>query len=327
MGCCPCKRSSLRMRGIWALLKGMDRISVSTFCNINEHTLIEWINRFNRSGIDGLIEKKRRGAPRKITMDEIRKSVIPILENPSLSNQTHWTAIKLHGHIKDNMKMEVSYQTLLRYLHEGGYCRKMPRSMPLPKDVELWQEERKSFIKKLQCWTEDENISLWFADECGVEGDPRPRKRWVKRGSNPRIPYSGSHIRRNIIGAVNPKTGQLSSLVFSHCDTDVFQAFLDILAKESPQLDDKKQYLIMDNASWHKTKRLNWHHFIPQYLPPYSPDYNPIERFWLRLKNDFFTDFFTRNIQDLESRIIQAIQSFMHNQSTVASQCAISGNF
>ncbi|MFO1511689.1 MAG: transposase [Verrucomicrobiota bacterium] len=49
-----------------------------------------------------------------------------------------------------------------------------------------------------------------------------------------------------------------------------------------------RQLVIVDNASWHKSSRLNWHHFEPKFLPGYSPDFNPIERLRLRLKADRF---------------------------------------
>ena len=45
-------------------------------------------------------------------------------------------------------------------------------------------------------------VQLWFGDECGVEGDPRPRQRWVKRGSRPKVGYTGAHLRSSVIGAV-----------------------------------------------------------------------------------------------------------------------------
>ena len=170
-------------------------------------------------------------------------------------------------------------------------------------------------------------MELWFSDECGIEGDPRPRKRWVEKGSSPTIPYAGTHLRRSVIGAVCPQNGCLSALIFSHCNTGIFQIFLDNLASEVPPRPDKRQLLILDNASWHKAKSLHWHHFEPVYLPPYSPDFNPIERFWLRLKADFFTDFFAKKGTELEERIVQALRSFFDQPEKVASNCAISGNF
>ena len=50
------------------------------------------------------------------------------------------------------------------------------------------------------------------------------------------------------------------------------------MAAEVPERKGKRLLLVLDNASWHKTKRLDWHHIEPVCLPPYSPDFNPIER-------------------------------------------------
>lgn len=102
----------------------------------------------------------------------------------------------------------------------------------------------------------------------------------MKRGSRPTQGYYGGHVRQNVVGAVSPETGQLVSLIVPHCDTEVFQLFLDVMASEVPKKRNKKVILVLDNASWHKAKSLNWHHIEPVYLPPYSPDFNPIERFW-----------------------------------------------
>lgn len=79
----------------------------------------------------------------------------------------------------------------------------------------------------------------------------------------------------------------------------------------------------MDNASWHKTKRLNWHGFELAYLPPYSPDFNPIERLWLRLKSDWFADFIAKNPDDLWDRICVGLNALMQHPSILQSTCAI----
>lgn len=327
MNCTPCKRSALRMRGIWSMGKGMDRASVALFCNVHEHTVLEWIKLFNEHGIDGLIEKDRKGAPRKITAEQMEKEVIPLLNNPQNAQQQHWTIVKLHGYLKKQLSKEVSYPSLVRYIHEYGYVARVPRTIPEPQDKDSWQKQRERFNQDLFGWLNDPGIELWFCDECGIEADPRPRKRWVLKGSKPTIAYAGTHLRRSVIGAVCPGNGMLSTLIFSHCNTDIFQAFLDNLAQENPPKENKTYRLIVDNASWHKAKKLNWHHFIPSYLPPYSPDFNPIERFWLRLKSEHFADFFTRCSDQFENRIINALKSFFITPESVSKTCAISGNF
>ena len=92
--------------------------------------------------------------------------------------------------------------------------------------------------------------------------------------------------------------------------------------KRFPLLASKRRLLIVDNASWHKAQRLNWHHFEVYYLPGYSPDLNPIERLWLRLKVDFFSDFIAKSPEQLTQRLCHALTSLMNDPETVASQCA-----
>jgi transposase len=77
-------------------------------------------------------------------------------------------------------------------------------------------------------------------------------------------------------------------MLFNLCDSQTFQVFLDPLAQENPPVAGCRAILVLDNASRHKVKRLNWHHFQPEYLPPRSPDLNAIERLWLRIKADWF---------------------------------------
>ena len=79
---------------------------------------------------------------------------------------------------------------------------------------------------------------------------------------------------------------------------------------------------MLDNASWHKVKTLRWHDFEPLFLPPYSPDFNPIERLWLRLKADFFTDWIARNAQQLEERLCLALNHFIDHPAKISSICS-----
>ena len=284
MKCAPTERSSLRLRAIGALYRGMEREVVRQFCNVSERTILYWIERFNDRGIDGLIQRGEAGRPRKIERQEVKATVLELVDNPQKAGQEHWTGRKLHGYLTEALKLEVGYSTLLR---------------------------REEFVKRLEGWCADPEVEIWFADESGIEGDPRPRRRWVKRGSRPRVPYEGTHIRANVLGAICPATGQLVSLIFDYCDTNVFQALIDTLQDEAAPTRAKRRILIMDNASWHKTKRLNWHSIEPAYLPPYSPDFNPIERLWLRLKADFFSDFIAKTPDQLVDRICKGINDLM----------------
>jgi hypothetical protein len=86
----------------------------------------------------------------------------------------------------------------------------------------------------------------------------------VKISSKSNIPYYGKHIRTNILGAICPYTGEISTLIFDYCDINSFQIFLNQLAEQTRKRSKKKDIiLILDNASWHKSQKLVWQHIKP----------------------------------------------------------------
>jgi transposase len=318
MEAAPNKRSYLRLAAIRALLMGVPRPQVCRLYHRSDRWVRLCIEMFNRGGIDALASKPRAGRPPKVKLKRLRDLLIPVLEEPAKAGELHWTGVKLHGWLKRQLAIELGYRTVIRYLHQLDYHLRVPRTWPERQD----EAARRAFLAALDALQQEPTVELWFADECGLEGDPRPRRRWVARGSRPRVPYLGDHIRANVVGAVCPQSGQCFALIFEGVDTDAFQLFLDQLAQAVPREAGKRRLLIIDNASWHKAERLNWHHFEPRFLPAYSPDLNPIERLWLRLKADWFSDFLAKTPHALLKRLVAGLNAFLEDPPTVASQCA-----
>jgi transposase len=96
-------------------------------------------------------------------------------------------------------------------------------------------------------------------------------------------------------------------LEFTHCDPETFQIFLNEANKDLGA-ERPRQILILDNASWHHRKSLNWGRFEPLFLPPYSFDLNPIGRLWLLMKAEWFTTFSTDKREVLIERLDQALR-------------------
>lgn len=319
MEAAPNKRSYVRLAVLRALFMGYERSDVCQLYDRSDRMVRLWINRFNEAGIDGLTTKPRPGRPRKVKLQRVGDLLVPVLEDPAQAGVVHWTGVKLHGYLKEQLQIELGYSTTLRWLHELDYHRRFPRPWPERQN----EDDRRQYLKELEQLVADPEVELWFGDECGVEGDPRPRQRWVQPGQPRTVPYRGDHIRQNVIGAVCPQNGQLFSLIVDGVDTDVFQVYLDEMAKAVTAREGWRQILILDNASWHKAARLNWHHFEVKFLPGYSPDFNPIERFWLRLKADWFWDYIAPDKEQLCQRLCQALKSFMNTPDKISSVCSI----
>lgn len=299
--CTPTRAGHDRCRAIIALLVGVAPEQVMKIFNKSQRTLSRWIKRFNERGIDGLVDKPKPGRPRAIS-PQMGEKARQIFDNPQQAGHWHWTAVKFHGHLRQTLEIDVHYSTVVRFLHNNNYALKTPRPWPAKQDEAL----REDFRRRVATLAADPDVELWYADESGFEGDPRPRRRWGKKGQELRDKRTGRHLRMNVTGLICPRTGEAFLLEFTHSDTDVFQAFLDE-ANKAVDLSRKRQILILDNATWHKAKRLRWGRFEPLYLPPYSPDLNVIERLWLLIKAEMFTAFYATTMEQLIEQLDKAL--------------------
>jgi transposase len=199
-----------------------------------------------------------------------------------------------------------------------GYVRKKPRKTPAQQD----ETARTEFVEQIKVLRVELGIDLWFCDESGFSGDPVPRRILCLKGSRPTIPYYGSHIRTSAVGAVRPHDGKFVSLVLPYVDTNVFQSFLHELEKNVDK--NRRNIVVLDNATWHKTKRLNWGSLEAKYLPSYSPDFNPIEELWLAIKERFFSWFWTKDEAELDKQVEKALKYYIDQPDLVKSICTMS---
>jgi transposase len=301
-----------RCMAIIMLITGVSRPQVCRAMEACDSALRKWVRAFNQQGIDGLIVKKRPGAPRKIPREKA-DVIAQEIDQPERAQRTFWTAAAFHGYIAEKYQIECSYQTVVRFFHEKGFALKVPQPWPNRQDEAL----REAFRERLRQFSQEEDLDIWYGDETGVEGDPKPRRRWAPKGARPRTVRNGDHVRMSVVGTVCPRTGEFFAIEASHCDTEVFQAFLDEAAR-CVRPTRSRNILIVDNASWHKRKSLDWHFFEPFYLPPYSPDFNPIERLWLVMKATWFNNIHCKDREALVKRIDQALLDLINNPERVA---------
>lgn len=315
--CAKSRGEHNRIQGILALFLGNGRPVVADIFGVSQNTLLRWIQNFNACGIDGLLDKGRPGRSRKIS-PQLAERCVQVLEKPEDADVAHWTGVKFHGWLRDELDVEIGYSTVVRFLHEQNFTWTVPQPWPDRQDEDLRAEYREKF-KELAA---DSDVELWYSDEMGVEGDPRPRRRWSPKGSKARVTKNGDHLRINVCGVIAPRTGQFYGLEFSHMDSEVFQVFLDHANKDIA-FNGKRQIFICDNASWHKRKTLDWGRFEPVYLPPYSPDFNPIEKLWLVIKGEWFTDHVSKDYEQLSLRLDDALKWAMNRKNGNQKTCAI----
>lgn len=309
--------TATRCTAIQMLLAGAKRELVSSALLVTNRALRKWIKCFNDSGVDGLIVKKRPGRMAIINNKQATE-LSQLIDQPQKVDRTFWTARAFHGYISKEYQIECSYETVVRFFHKQGFALKTPQPWSDKQDEQL----REIFVKEMKQLFDQPDVDIWFADESGFEGDPRPRRRWDKKGRKTRVTKNGGHLRMNVIGMVCPRTGQFFAIEASHSDSVTYQAFLNEASK-TVSFQRTTNVLIMDNASWHKRKSTRWHEWQPKYLPPYSPDLNPIERIWLKMKARWFNNHVCKNEEKLMDRLDQAILDIINNPKKTQKTTAI----
>lgn len=125
-----------------------------------------------------------------------------------------------------------------------------------------------------------------FVDESGIDSFIFRSHGWSKRGQAVYGSVSGKRFYRESFIAAKRSSEILSPLCFQGtCYTKLFEMWIEKFLV--PEL-KPGQVVIMDNATFHKSKRTQ--DLIEKagckliFLPPYSPDLNPIEKYWAWFK-------------------------------------------
>src|ERR1700733_9134731 len=97
MEAAPNKRSYIRLAAIRAMFMGMDRETVCALYDRTDRMGRLWMTLFNAGGIDALATKPRPGRRRKVKLERLKDLLVPVLEDPTLAKELHWTGVKIHG--------------------------------------------------------------------------------------------------------------------------------------------------------------------------------------------------------------------------------------
>ena len=156
MEAAPNRRSYIRLAVMRSLLMGLERgVVAQQFCR-SDRVVRLWIEMFNAAGIDALTTKRPAGRGRRVKIERVRDLLVPVLENPRQAGELHWTGVKIHGFLKEQLGLEVGYSTTVRYLHELGYNLRVPRPWPERQN----EEERNAFLDQLRLWQADAAVEL-----------------------------------------------------------------------------------------------------------------------------------------------------------------------
>ena len=108
MDCGSDNKAFRRLNAIHLLLVGASYEIVLRNSRVCGRMFRLWISRFNTQGIDGFTYQPRSGRPRKLDAASVGSDILPLVDDPSLAGETHWTVVKLCGWLREEKQIDLS---------------------------------------------------------------------------------------------------------------------------------------------------------------------------------------------------------------------------
>ena len=189
-------------------------------------------------------------------------------------------------------------------------------------------------IKKLKELQNDDSAVVIYQDEVHFQVTTSVTRKWVVKGSEPKVKSAPSRKSVPYSGYVIPETGELIVTKSSWFNYEtVIDSFRQLL-KNYPVAGGKRIYLSLDNAPWHKkavrlvqTEALSQYQDIRDkmtliFLPPYSPDLNPTEQVWRITRREVTHNTYFANTQILEDILDAHFAVYRQPNEKLASLCS-----
>src|SRR5512135_2477436 len=199
--------------------------------------------------------------------------------------------------------VDVSRETVRRWLHRDGLVYRRPRPLVKPDEEERRAKlaERRRLLAELP---DDETAVC--EDEVDLNTNTKIGRMGMRRGQQATVETPGDNEKRYLAGSIHwrsgrvfltagkPKQGRNAALFLAHLD--------DLRSRLRGY---KKIHVICDNAKfpiseavmiylWDHRDRIELH-----FLPKYRPDCNPIERVWWHLHEEVTRNHQCRSMDEL----------------------------
>ncbi len=273
----------LRKDVILYLNDGNTAVAAATHFGISRRAVEKYKSLYYLHGEEGLV-MGQRGKPSNPKLNKKQQQHICKCVEDKNPEQLKlkfalWTRDSISELIWNKYNISVSVTTIGRYLKNWGFTPQKPAYKAYEqceKEVREWLDNEYPYIK-LKAKAQDAHI--YWGDETGIRSDHNRGRSYSPKGKTPILKRTGQRFGFNMISALSNLGHLKFMIVDGRINSDVFVEFLGRMIK----YERKKIFLIVDNVSFHKTKKVDvWiQNHIDKielfYLPKYSPELNPDE--------------------------------------------------
>ncbi len=267
---------ALRAKIVLASVQGLTNLAIAAKLRSSHVTVGKWRKRFMESGVDGLFDEPRPGAPRTVSDEAVEAIVVKTLETKP-KGRTHWSTRKMAE------KAGVSATTVGRIWRAYGLQPHVVRGFKISDDP-LFVEKVRDIVG-LYMNPPDHAVVFSF--------DEKPQIQALERGQ-PILPMdigqperqTHNYLRHgtlDLFAALEVATGKVIARTKNQHRAEDFVAFLrELDAAVQPDLE---VHVILDNLSAHKAPAVKrWLARHPRFHFHFTPTYSA----WLNLVERFF---------------------------------------
>lgn len=250
----------------------------------------------------------------KVLRPSVRASILALLKKaPSAYGwcRTRWSCASLAAQLKIQRGVDVSSETMRRWLHEMDLVYKRAKLSAKDDDPER-------VAKLAQIRHTFENLGskavMLFADELDIHLLSKVGYEWTPRGEQREVPTPGKNEKRYLAGALNLATGKILHQVWFQKVNGLFLDLLQLVDLTYPAATYDRIYVVADNYGIHKAEAVGrWLAKHPRiqvlFLPTYCPAANPIERAFGDVHDKCTRNHRRKRIRDLVKDVDRHLQN------------------
>ena len=265
---------------------GHSWVTVAALLFCSSRTIDRWVKRFHAEGVEGVTGHKP-GRPFRFDASWVAIAVDWVTNHTPRDFgflRSRWCCEAVVLLMLQVHHVEVSRETVRRWLHRGDLVYRRPRPVLGPKDTE--RQAKLDALRSLLAGLPSDETAV-FQDEVDINTNPKIGSMWMVKGEQATVETPGNNEKRYISGSIHWRTGQVfltEGKPKQGRDTTLFLAHLDDLRSRLRRY--RVIHVICDGAKCHTGDEVAvylWDHrdrIKLHLLPKYSPDCNPIERVW-----------------------------------------------
>ena len=294
-----------RARAMLFLDSGRDPEFVCDALDIAPSVLTRWCRAFSAQGLTffSLKSYSQREGYLSIAQEEDFPNTLKkhFTDHPSLN------AAEIRAYILAKYGQNYSTSGVTKLMKHLGFMHKKPIALATRAD----EAEQRKFIERYERLLRSllPGEIVMHLDAVHPEYQSRLAHGWFQKGQKVAIRTTSGCKRLNLHAAFNLENRDLS---INKADTINAASFRKLLEKtEKYNLKASKIYLIVDNASYHRIKKLKAWINSPErrvrliFLPPYAPHLNAIERLWGFMNEWVFHNKYYDTFEDLTDTIFE----------------------